>query len=368
MATPDVNLGFGGGPPMIPGNQPGLLEQLGYTTSGMESNTGGYLEQPASLRGQDVDTTEDEVSTMVSFNLQSKAMPGRNDIFKYENVPLFVLSSDAPERIRNPKLQKVFSLYDLNSVLRQKAADASNTTQTHGRKRNADAISLNKHDDSEAYREDWLSVGGVAKMVRYAGYQISALRQDPDMHPRRFTSSYRTFGCQAQGEIDNVPNVWGQVKPGDTLCFAIKMVAAHETTYNKASKGDEGTWFRPAPDNSARSGVTEYVQIVPIVTDGTRVPYGHSDKDKFRCNSFETRKVIEIDDNGEQKTITGLMTTPAHIFPVGTVARITQVPSEIEAINARWNYTDYCALARDHSQIDIHLFSPRLKRELWLSL
>lgn len=357
------------GPPPVAEIRPGVPEEFGFGAAGAY----GYETQMSdltSLAYNEMDTSK-HASNRITISITAN-VDTENAAYKYHNVPIFVLSpKDTLEKTGAKNSHRVMSLWHLNAALRRKFLEKSFVQNSSfvgdSRKRGPDSCNL----------EDLMlpdTISDFAKQIKFAGYKVANAEGDPDEAPRRFSGVKTVMMAHLQGELNNMPNVWGKdVRRGQAIGFSVKWVDL-DAEYIRNWDGDLY--------NLANPGGKEFraIQVVPVVACQGEVPYGSTAKhgrtgdgryksayiNKQDGDTYEEIDVPVVDEMGRQvDTVKQKRWISAHFIPVGKVVRKKGNPSEQDCQEACCSFPAYSDLAARYEDVDIEVL-PYGKRFKWV--
>lgn len=271
-------------------------------------------------------------------------------------MPLFVLDSEKDPGYS--KMHTIYAIWDLNWNIRMATA--------YKQRKEADKMAppiygkRKQLEDKPEYDNFPTTVAELARRIKYIGFGYSAVEQDPDQNPIRFTARRRDMGAQWQGALHHVANIWGPgVISSSQLYFAIKTIPWDGvlTDWQGATLNESSPY--------TKDGIT---QILPVHSNTGGVPVGsrslYTPRDTDN-DCLERHTVVCGDDSDpaidrmlkdKQLTFTFSKYIPAHLIKVGSVARANtrQVSSEL-AHRATFSFTAYQDLCRNYQQLDIDL-------------
>lgn len=283
----------------------------------------------------------------VNVSLLGRSHPS-GAVEKFEEAPLFVYRPEDTAGTNAAAGNHVYSLYFVNYLLRAAAVHqerirrAEEATPNFNPRKRQMLMEGNKE-----LMEMPTTVEGVAAAFKYAGYQRSALQQDPDRSVFGHRERVRLFGTQLQGRIHNVANLWGQhAVPHADLFFAIKTVNFG---------GDVLDWEGNCIDRS-ETHIKRIVQIVPVASPTRGTVFGNTSvtSGTLQPNDCDSIEDVTVRINGED--VTYEQYTPAHLIYIGRCVRSGMTPCTDEAsLKASYSYGDYQKLRRERCFIDIDL-------------
>ena len=340
---------------------PSNIEDIGFGTSASypQSSFDNMAEGPSQ------DSSKHQNNT-VNMPLEAKA-PRDGAVFRYHNVPIFVVrpESDAYEH-DSLGTHQIFSLWHLNAMMRKyflSKTEATKFVSSGSRKRFGD----NYIDDP------WVpkNLNDFKARVKFAGYKISDTNSDPDTHPKRMRGSKTVIGVKLAGEMNNVPNIWGDdLFKSQAVGFAVRWETIHSSMVK--------SWDGALLETKNTQGSFKALQIVPIIAKQGRVPYGATAKIRDPStgqlltaninihdgNTYETKRYGWIE-RGQEKQYEEEVEVGAHFIPLGITIRRMGYPSKRDVEEARCTFNGYQNLDKNYEQVDIELL-PDGKRETWL--
>lgn len=311
--------------------------------------------------------TSEKLSNDINVNLSGMISRG-GAFFKYHNVPMFLIRCD-PSLMETTSVNshQLVSLWHLNAMWRKYFLVQS---------QNMAAMATRKRFATDEPQDAWLpkTIKEFKEMVKFGGMKISGLQGDPDDQFRSHRPNHGTIGTKMQGEINNIPNIWGNdVKKGQSVGFAVRW----ETLYVENIRDWDGSGFEIK--NVATS--FKCLQIVPIIAKQGRVPYGVTAKirnyadskkplltfnvNKHDGNTSEPRRYTWR--NNGRATLSAPEETEvmAHFIPIGHVIRRRGFPSHSDVEEAIATFSGYHQLGKNNEDIDLQMFSEG-KRFTWI--
>lgn len=342
---------------------PSNIGEIGFSASATypQANFENMAEGPRQ------DSSKHQNNT-VNMPLAAKA-PRDGVVFKYHNVPVFVVrpTSDSYEQ-DSLGTHQIFSLWHLNAMMRKYflAKSVEEPFVSSGSR---------KRYGSDLLDDPWVpkTVKDFRARVKFAGYKISNEEGDPDTHPRRHRGAKTNIGVKLAGEINNVPNIWGDdLFKSQAVGFAVRWETINSSFVR--------SWDGAPLETKNTQGTFKALQIVPIIAKQGRVPYGATAKIRDPMSGELLTEHINIHDGNtlEQKSykwrnargdlesrVDDNVEVSAHFIPLGITIRRMGYPSKRDVEEARCTFPGYQNMDKNYEQVDIEIL-PDGKRETWL--
>jgi len=318
------------GPVMPPEYRPMLPEALGQISMATAPLQGFLQDTP---RPRPMATSAYD-SVMVTTSIRAE-IDSEGAVNYYEDVPIFRVGARDSLHDSMKNTECLLAGWDLNQKIIEE-------TEKGVIKRKGRQDCLDAHVPTE------LSV--APDTVQFLGYTRASIEQNPDNSRSHFTHNSRLFTVQVQGEIQNVPNIWGQdVRIGQDVGFALVTKTVDTKRLRTSRK-----W-----DDSLRENdriVSQVLQLVPMICDGGNVPLQHTFLEKHRTYDSKKITTFEIDMGGGVKVPEPVaLELPLTFIPVGRVTRKDGVVSEGEIQDAMEKVSGYNMLKMRGSKVSLQL-------------
>lgn len=369
-SAPD-NLGFMtsmDNPPQPADIRGGYPDQFGFGASGVYGQEPqSSLENPQNGKMSDTSKSQNN-NVHISISAQADRSGA---IWKYHDVPVFVIEPNRTlDEDHSVNKHRVVSLWHLNALLRKHFFCEALENEAAATR---DGIRMSrKRPATDAVIEDGIhipvTIRDFQRQVKFAGYKIANNEGDPDENPRRFKGKTSILSLKLQGEINNVPNLWGnEVLKGQNVGFAVR----RETLYDSVIRKWDGSQFEESLRHPERGW--ECLQVVPVIAKQGRVPYGSTAKhivngvnltESVNAHDGDTYEWVTVTWPGN-RTVRTKMPCPAHFIPVGTIIRRKGFPSQTDVQEAACSFPAYNMLAAQYEDVDIEIYHAG-KRNTWL--
>lgn len=340
-----------------------VIETFAFGSSGaygFEPNADG-LEQFNDER--EFDTSKHQVSTV---NITIMADADREGaVWKYHEVPIFMMTPCATlTEDLSINRHRVVSLWHLNAMFRKKFMERA--SQKSNRLYNSRKRAPDNDLDGQFLPN---TIAEFQKYIKFAGYKIANSEGDPDENPKRFYGHKTVVSAKLAGEINNVPNIWGnEVLKGQAVGFAVRWERIRDEVIRN---WDGSEYCKNLPSDV--DGF-DCIQVVPVIAKQGRVPYGVTAKYRAESGKLLTQNINKHDGNTRELVFYDwgggaskyfYREVPAHFIPVGTVIRRKGFPSDTDVQEAICTFSGYQKLASNYEDVDLEIL-PDGKRELWL--